>query len=131
MYSLSVIHKLNNRAPRIVNHTNVGSSWNETKSGIIIHSASLRSTLVLTSNEAKAAFKSWKGKRERDAWIEAFFRSQTPEGGNLGVLRYRHPRWTFTAKAGKRGVIYEAWSKSQLPEIHASLSARLLSTLIR
>ena len=131
MYSLSVIHKINNRTASIVNHTNVGCGWNETKSGIIIHSASLRSTLVLTSDEAKAAFKSWKGNRQRDAWIEAFFRDQTPEGGNLGVLRRKHPSWTFKAIVGKRGAIYEAISKEALPTRHASLSARLLSTLVR
>jgi hypothetical protein len=131
MYSLSVIHKINNRSPRIIDHTNVGCGWNETKSGIIIHSASLRSTLVLVSPEAISAFKSWKGSRQRDAWIEAFFRDQTPEGGNLGVLRHRHPRWTFKAVTGKRGAIYEAISRESLPTRHASLSARLLSTLIR
>src|SRR3546814_5759311 len=55
MFSLETIKALNNRTAKRIDHTSVGSSWNKTSQGIIIHSASLRSTLILVSPEAREA----------------------------------------------------------------------------
>lgn len=126
MYSLETIKALNNRPARVINHTNVDCGFNETKQGTIIHSASLRSTLVLTSDDAKREFKQWRGRKQRNVWIERFFRSGCPFNASAAVLADKHKGWTIKASVGKIGVIYGAECRT-----HGSLKLRLADTSAR
>lgn len=78
MYSLDVIRKINNRAARPhETETTRHSSFNETRLGIVLHSAKQRNTVFIKSGRAAKVFlqKIWSTNSadKRDQIIESYF----------------------------------------------------------
>lgn len=80
MYCLEVIHSMNRRAASAPKHETEWSrhcSYHQTKTGIVLHSAKLRSTAFLSNGPATKKFLvDWFGTNSatrRDQLVEAYF----------------------------------------------------------